>query len=174
MSWWAGIEAFIAALIGAIGGSAAVAKFLGDWWFEKLKANHSAEMAEIAHVRSILLADRQNAFSMGTSSHMATVLFDKHIGFCEEYVEATSKALFTLIQAGRKDQPLDAKELSRIRQKWALWLNDEIEANLDRFEQEITRIGGDAQVFDANGAPVSKDISIREPLIKLPTRIDCV
>ncbi|MGA3372186.1 MAG: hypothetical protein ABSC48_10545 [Terracidiphilus sp.] len=167
MSWWIEIGPFAAGLVGAIGGSAMAPKLFGDWWLEKVKARYAKELAEIEHKLSILLSDRQNAFSMGASSHMATVLFDKHIGFCEEYVEAMSKALQTLIQAGKKDQPLDAKELLRIRQKWALWLNDEIEVNLDRFEQDITRIGGDAQVFDANGAPVSRDTSIRRVIADL-------
>lgn len=32
------------------------------------------------------------------------------------------------------------RDLFRIRQKWALWLNNEIEAKLDEFEGEISRI----------------------------------
>jgi hypothetical protein len=99
MNLWIGIEAFVAALIGAMGGSAAVLKLLGNRWLEKVKAKYSIE-----------LADRQNAFSMGASSHMALVVFDKLIGFCEEYVEAISKPLYALIQEGKKDQPLDTIE----------------------------------------------------------------
>jgi hypothetical protein len=95
MNLWTGIEPFIAALIGAICGSAAAPKLLGDWWLEKVKADYSKKLAEIEHKLSILLSDRQNSFWMGINSHMATVLFDKHVDFCEEYAKAMSKALST-------------------------------------------------------------------------------
>jgi hypothetical protein len=157
MNWWTVIATFIA----AIGGPAVVLKVVGDRLLEKQKAHYGKEMAEIAHERSILLAERQNAFSMGANSHMATVVFDKHIGFCEEYVQAVFNALYALIQEGTKEKPLDAEEFFKIRQKWALWLSREIETKLDRFEHDITKIGADAQVLDANGAPVSNEVGIR-------------
>jgi hypothetical protein len=138
-----------------MGGSAAVLKLFGDRWLEKVKAKYSIE-----------LADRQNAFSMGASSHMAMVVFDKLIGFCEEYVEAISKPLFALIQEGKKDQPLDTRELFRIRQRWALWINDELGVKLDQFERGYKKLGG-APVFDANGATLSKDLSIRSVIAQL-------
>jgi hypothetical protein len=97
---------------------------------------------------------------------MAMVVFDKLIGFCEEYVEAISKPLYALIQEGKKDQPLDTSKLFIIRQKWALWLNNEIEVKLDRFERGYKKMGG-AQVFDANGATVSKEDSIRSVIAEL-------
>jgi hypothetical protein len=76
-------------ILGAAGGTALVlllAKYLGDRSLQRVTQQHSKEQAEA-----------QNAFSMGATSHMATVAFDKHIGFCEEYVEQMSKALYTLI-----------------------------------------------------------------------------
>ncbi len=103
----------------------------------------------------------QNAFSMGATSHMATVAFDKYVCFCEEYVEAMSNVLYALIQEEAKKKPLDARALSKIRQKWALWLTDDIERKLDQFERDIAKIGSDAQVLDANGAPVSNELSIK-------------
>jgi hypothetical protein len=157
MSWWT----IIATCVTAIGGPAVVLKILGDRLLERQKAHYSKEMAELAHERSVLLAETQNAFSMGTTSHMATVAFDKHIGFCEEYIEAMSNALNTLIQEGMKEKALGTSDFFRIRQKWALWLTPEMETKLDQFEQEITKIGGDAQVFDIAGAPLSNERSVR-------------
>jgi hypothetical protein len=154
MYWWT----IIVTVITAIGGPAVVLKILGDQLLEKQKAHLSKEMAEISHERSVLLAEKQNAFSIGTTSHMATVAFDKHIGFCEEYVEAMSNSLNTLIQ---EEKPINTGNFLRIRQKWALWLTQEMEAKLDKFEAEITRIGGDAQVFDLAGVPLSNDRSIK-------------
>jgi hypothetical protein len=160
MNWWARVEPFVAAFFGAIGGCAIVVRFFGDWWLKKLEARHSEEMAQIAYVRSMLLADRQNAFSMGTSSHMATVLFDRYIDFCEEYAKAISDTLSSVIQEGRKDQPLDAEELFWIRQKWALWLYHDVEVKLDRFERDFREIGS-APFLDKNGVAVSREVRIR-------------
>jgi hypothetical protein len=98
---------------------------------------------------------------MGATSHMATVAFDKHIGFCEEYVEEMSKALYTLIQDGPTYKPLNISDFSRIRQKWALWLTQDIEDRLDRFEDHIAKIGAAAQFWDANGAPESNERNIK-------------
>jgi outer membrane PBP1 activator LpoA protein len=42
--------------------------------------------------------------SVGVTSHMATVAFDKHIEFCEKYVKEMYKALDALIQDGRTDE----------------------------------------------------------------------
>ena len=150
----------VVSLIGsAIVGPASVglSKFLSDRSIERKKAQESRELLET-----------QNAFSVGATSHMATVAFDKHIGFCEEYVEEMYKALHTLIQAGRTEQPLDPRRFSRIRQKWALWLTHEIENKLDQFELKITRIvDGPAQDVDANGAPVSNERSITRNIADL-------
>jgi hypothetical protein len=142
----------VVSLIGsAIVGPASVglSKFLGDRSIERQKAQQSRELLET-----------QNAFSVGATSHMATVAFDKHIGFCEEYVEEMYKALHTLIQDGKTEEAPDARRFSRIRQKWALWLTHDIENKLDQFELQITQIiGGAAQDVDANG-PVSNERSI--------------
>jgi hypothetical protein len=137
MDNWATV---VVSLIGStIAGPAAATllKFISDRKIERQKAQQSRELVE-----------KQNAFLVGAASYMATVAFDKHIGFCEEYVQEMSKALHTLIQDGRTEKPLDARKFSRIRQKWALWLTHEIENALD-------------QVYDANGDPVSNEGSVK-------------
>jgi len=92
---------------------------------------------------------------------MATVAFDKHVAFCEEYLEEVYKALNTLIQDGTTEEPLDTSRFSLIRQKWALWLTDEIEDRLDQFERRIAQIiGGAAQDVNADGVAVSNERSI--------------
>jgi hypothetical protein len=99
---------------------------------------------------------------------MATVAFDKHIAFCEEYVEEMYKALNALIQDGGTEEPIDPRRFSRIRQKWALWLTHDIENKLDQFELRITQIiGGAAQDVDADGPPVSNERSITRNIADL-------
>jgi hypothetical protein len=129
----------------AISGSLAAG--LISFLVERKKAQQSRELQET-----------QNAFSVGATSHMATVAFDKHIGFCEEYVAEMYRALHTLVQDEGRKKPLDPRGFSRIRQKWALWLTHEIEDKLDQFELKITQIiGGAARDVDANGVPVPNE-----------------
>jgi hypothetical protein len=143
---------------GIVGPAAAgLTKFLSDRSIERNKAQQSKTLLET-----------QNAFSVGATSHMATIAFDKHIGFCEEYVEEMYKALNTLTQDGRTEEPLDTRRFSRIRQKWALWLTHEIENKLDQFELKIAQIiGGSAQDVDADGAPMSNERSITRNIADL-------
>jgi hypothetical protein len=47
-----------------------LSRYLGDRLLEGAKPQHAIDLAEA-----------QNAFSMGATSHMAAVAFDKHIGF---------------------------------------------------------------------------------------------
>ena len=161
MDWWT----VIATSIAAVGGPAVVVKILGDRFLEKQKAQYSKEMAEVAHERSVLLAERQNAFSMGATSHMAIVAFDRYVEFCKEYVDAMSNALM-LIQQGTKVKPLDPGDFFRIRQKWALWLTKEIEIKLDRFEQNIPKIGAEAPGYEPGGVPGLGISGLNESIIK--------
>ena len=95
MSLWIVLATVIG---GAVGGWATVfglSKHLGVRLLEKLKAQHSIELAEFAQRQSVLLAEMQNAFCMGATSHMAEVAFDKYVGFSEKYVEAMSEVLNT-------------------------------------------------------------------------------
>lgn len=140
MDWWAVLQS----ILGAAGGTALVlllAKNLGDRSLQRLTQRHSREQAEM-----------QNAFSMGATSHMATVAFDRYTGFCEDYISQISRSLYALIQDGPTLRPLNAADFSGIRQKWALWLTQDIELELDRFEDGLLRIGADAQFFGADGS----------------------
>ncbi len=152
MNWteaWESISPVISAIGGSVVVSAFVLKFLADRMLDELKNRDAKDREEIAHERSTLLAERQNAFSMGANSHMAAVVFDKYVEFCEEYVAAVSKALSTLSQEESMGQLLDARDLFTIRQKWALWVSHEIDGNLDEFERRFTQL----QFFDSQGAP---------------------
>ena len=55
---------------------------------------------QAAYERAMLVLVAQNRFSLGASSHMANVAFDKHVQFSEEYAEEVYKALGTLFRKG--------------------------------------------------------------------------
>jgi hypothetical protein len=140
MNWWVVLQS----ILGAAGGTALVlllAKYLGDRSLQRLTQRHSREQAEM-----------QNAFSIGATSHMTIVAFDRYTDFCEEYIREISRALYALIQEGPAYRPLNATDFSGIRRKSALWLTQDIEAELDRFEDRLLRIGADAQFFGADGS----------------------
>jgi hypothetical protein len=149
MDWPNLVASFLGSAIPAAIG-VTIVKYLGDSMLERQKARQSSELEE-----------RKNTFSIGATSHMATVAFDKHIEFCEEYVEEVYNALQALVQDGMPQQPLDVASFFRIRQKWALWLTNEIDSELEQFERRVTQLGGEAPAFDANGDQVSNQSSIK-------------
>ena len=135
------------AVVGPV--SVGVSKFLSDRSIERQKATNNSELVE-----------SQNTFSVGATSHMAIVAFDKHICFCEEYVKEMSEALRSLIEDGSIEAALDVTRFFRIRQKWALWLTQEMENELDQFERNFTLMGGEARSYGVSG-PASNESSIK-------------
>lgn len=122
-------------------------------------------MAENARRQAVFLAEMQNSFAMGANSHMAVVVFDRHIAFCEEYAEAVSNAL---TQARKSGTPLDIGALVGIRRKWELWLSQEIEGKLDKFERLVEKPGAEIPFFDHNGnLRSSHDLAVGEVIADL-------
>jgi hypothetical protein len=99
----------------------------------------------IAFDRSERLEEAKNRFTVGATSHMANVAFDKHAAFCEEYVAEMFKALETLFRRGPHREALrHASSLYVVRNKWAVWLTPEIEKELEVFEGAVREIGAAA------------------------------
>jgi hypothetical protein len=102
----------------------------------------------IAHDRSVFLQEAQHRFSIGATSHMAIVAFDKHVSFCEEYTAEMLKTMTTLMQKGPTKEALGhALCLSEIRSRQTLWLTSDVETELGRFEQALRKIGADAMLL---------------------------
>jgi hypothetical protein len=99
----------------------------------------------IAHERTLLVKESEYAFSIGATSHIASVAFDKHVEFCEGYVSAVIDVTSQLLRIGPKPEAIDfAQILSDVRRKWIVWLNPDLDAKLDKFESAINSIGADA------------------------------
>jgi hypothetical protein len=104
-------------------------KFKGD-----LQQAHAVEMEEA-----------KNRFTVGATSHMANLAFDKHVEFCESYTSGVNGALATLFRRGPSERVLeDANTLSSIRTKWTLWLTPDVENGLIKFESALRKIGANA------------------------------
>ena len=99
----------------------------------------------IAFDRSVRLDESRNRFTIGATSHMASVAFDKHATFCEEYVAEMQNALRNLFASGpRPEFMAHANNLRLIRHKWVLWLTPELETELTRYEAAVRSVGTQA------------------------------
>ena len=99
-----------------------------------------------AHERNIEIQRRQQIFNIGATSHMANVAFDKHVEFCETYMQEVHETVVTLYREGPTVSALShASELNKLRQKYAAWLTDAINEKLFPFEQALRSLGADKE-----------------------------
>jgi len=104
-----------------------------------------------AHERQLELLHRQQDNSLAVASHMATVVFDRQVNFCEAYFEKAHTTLFELFTTGPTRDALEhAKELYRIRTRYSPWISPQIEAGLLPFERALREIGASAQLANMN------------------------
>jgi hypothetical protein len=117
----------------------------------------------IAYDRSARMEEAKNRFTIGATSHMASIAFDKHVSFCEEYTQAVNDALQTLFRRGPHESVLeDANKLSGARAKWNVWLTPEIEAELVKFESALRTIGANAWLLGELRADEDRTDPIKE------------
>jgi hypothetical protein len=103
---------------------------------------------ELAHQRRLKAKDSENTFSIGATSHMANVAFDKHVQFCEEYAAKMAEITDGMFQSGPNVQALsDASALLALRIKWAVWLTSDTEHALEPFEKAVRKVGADAYLL---------------------------
>ena len=92
--------------------------------------------------RSIRQQQIQHDFDVGTTSHMANVVFDKHVDFCEKYLEEVHQAVVTLTRHGPCKEALNhANKLYTLRIQYTAWLTQDIEEKLQTFEDALRHIG---------------------------------
>ena len=106
----------------------------------------------------IQMEEAKNRFTVGATSHMANVVFDKHVAFCEEYVIEANRAMEVLFRKGPTNEIfLHEGNLLNIRTRWALWLPPELEDKLDVFQLNLRTIGAKAPPRK-EGEPPSVDL----------------
>lgn len=73
---------------------------------------------------------------------MANVTFDKHIEFCEMYMEEVHKTVSTLFRDGPTEVALShAGRFNDLRQDYAAWITNDINEQLFPFEQALRELG---------------------------------
>lgn len=102
-----------------------------------------------AHERALEIQNKQADYALGTASHMANVVYDKQVVFCEEYISRVQLGFQELLRDGPSKNSMNiGRELVNIRQKHSTWLTKEIEEKLIPFEQGLIKIGAHESVID--------------------------
>jgi hypothetical protein len=101
-----------------------------------------------AHERSIELQQQQEGFSLAIASHMAEVVFDKQVSFCEEYSQTLHEAVIQLWQTGPSTITNQfERDLRNLRGKYSPWLSQELQNKLLPFEMALREIATDDQLL---------------------------
>ena len=100
---------------------------------------------EAAFEKNQILQLQQQRYNLGAASHMANTAFDKHVAFCEEYMNELHELVRTLFRNGDTSEALGhAGKLCSLRQKYAVWCTQQINSDLDDFECAIRKLGANA------------------------------
>ncbi len=116
-----------------------------------------------AYERDLGLQIRQQDNSLAIASHMANVVFDRQVDFCEKYFEKAYGTLIKMFSTGPAPFALDdAKDLANLRMKYSPWLSAKIENGLLPFEKALREIGVDAQLIKSNLPNVEHKIFVNK------------
>ncbi|MEO6145710.1 MAG: hypothetical protein ABIT70_01410 [Sulfuriferula sp.] len=95
----------------------------------------------------------QQIFSLGASSHMSTVAFDKHVAFCESYMAEVHETVGTLFREGPTEEAMAcAQRLFALKREYAAWIPKSISLKLDPFEDALHKIGVKTHLVAALGS----------------------
>jgi hypothetical protein len=101
------------------------------------------------HQKKMIEQHDQQNFHLAMTTHMADVIFDHQIEFCEEYKTQLLKTIKTLIKEGPSKTCLTLSyELLEVRNKYCIWLTNNVAEILEKFEASIRKIGAQAQFYD--------------------------
>lgn len=97
---------------------------------------------QVAHERTLELQQRQHEFDLAIASHMANVVFDKQVDFCEKYSQKLNGIVRQMFQEGPSDKTMiHEHELRDIRIEYAPWVSKELTEKLKPFESALREIG---------------------------------
>lgn len=113
---------------------------------------------QAAHEKHLELQNNQFKFTIGAASHMANTAFDKHVEFCEEYMAEIHACITTLFKEGDTPKALEhASTLFQLRLNYAVWLTDDINEKLEKYEGGIRKLGAGAQFLRSTSGSKNYD-----------------
>jgi hypothetical protein len=96
------------------------------------------------------LLQKQQFFSLGITSHMAEVAFDKHVEFCEKYIAEAHETLLSFVREGPTKKGVEhGKKLIEIRVAFDTWITEDIANSLKQFEDAVFRVGTQTQLSES-------------------------
>lgn len=111
-----------------------------------------------AHQRNLQIQQEQQLFNLGATSHMANSVFDKHVEFCEKYLEEVHQTVVTLTKEGPTKVALEhAGNLYTLRIEYTAWITPEMDEKLMPFEKAIRNIGAKLGLVDALSGAEGRD-----------------
>ena len=111
---------------------------------------------KISHERQKELQRKQHFFNLGVTSHMASVVFDKHVDFCEKYIAQMYDGLEGLFRDGPTKEALSfSGKLAKIRIQYRPWLTEEMIEKVLPYEKALRNIG--AYAFVEPNLPVGEE-----------------
>jgi hypothetical protein len=70
-----------------------------------------------------LLQVKKHFFDLAVTSPMATIAFNKHVEFCENYIKEVHETLATLIREGPTNLALEnSRHLYQVRHDYSAWV----------------------------------------------------
>jgi hypothetical protein len=97
---------------------------------------------DAAFQKQQFLQRQQESFSLGTTSHMANLAFDKHVEFCEKYMAEVHGTVATLFREGPTKEALQhVWRFAELKREYTAWLPCDVILGLDPFESAVNRIG---------------------------------
>ncbi|WP_318442103.1 hypothetical protein [Photobacterium leiognathi] len=119
------MEFFIYILLNLVTSSFLVG-LLNFYLKEKIKNNINKNVQESEHRLRRDLQKNENDFNIAASSHMSTVIFDKHVEFVELYYSNVLEVFSEIIESGNDYDKLSklvgSRGLRSLRLKYAVWL----------------------------------------------------
>jgi hypothetical protein len=104
---------------------------------------------QAAFEKQLLFQQKEHIFGLGVTSHMANVVFDKHVSFCEEYMAELQRTLDRLVAEGPTPKVKEnAFNLFTIRQKYSAWITEVVSKSLESFEGTLRDVGEKAREID--------------------------
>jgi hypothetical protein len=101
------------------------------------------------HLKNWWLQRDDQQFQVGVTSHMANVVFDKHVVFCEEYMAKVRQTVETLLRNHATLESVGhANDLYAIRLKHAAWVTTAMSTRLSGFEDAVRKIGAMANFVE--------------------------
>lgn len=152
-SWLAPLSEFVKGMIALPGVGALVGALFQI-------ARDSSQFDRQKHLQS-----DQQIFTLGASSHMSTVAFDKHVEFCEAYMSEVHDTVSILFREGPTETAMEcARKLHDLKRNYAAWIPKPIALHLEPFEDALHKFGVKQQLGRALERDQREDrlIALRE------------